>query len=264
MNMDAMPVWVIFALTIIVIMIASEVGYRMGRSARRRSEDEKESSVTAIVGSILGLTAFMLAFTFGIVTDRYDARKALVRDEANAIGTAYLRSDFLPESDRAEATELFREYVDCRLAAAQSRGLDRIRKAMIESNRIQRQLWDMAVVNARKDIHSTVAALYIDSLNQVIDIHALRVAVGLQARIPAGIWLVLCVLVVLGILAVGYQIAIAGSRRPRVTLILAVSFSLVIMLIASLDQPQSGFIKVSQQPLVDLRASMDAGIGDKH
>lgn len=264
MNMDAIPVWAIFVLTIIVIMIASEVGYRMGRSAHRRSEDEKESSVTAIVGSILGLTAFMLAFTFGIVTDRYDARKALVRDEANAIGTAYLRADFLPESDRDEATELFREYVDCRLAAVQSRDLDRMRKASNDSSRIQRQLWDMAVTNARKDMNSDVAALYIDSLNQVINIHALRVAVGLQARIPAGIWLVLCILVIFGIISVGYQIAIAGSRRPRVTLILAVSFSLVIVLIASLDRPHGRFIKVSQQPLVDLRASMDAGLGEKH
>jgi hypothetical protein len=248
--------WAVFAATIIIVMVANEVGYRLGRVSHRHSEDEKESPVSAIAGSILGLTAFMLAFTFGMVTDRYDARKALVRDEANAIGTAYLRSDFLPEPDRSEAANLFRQYVDDRLAAARARDLDQTHRALIESDRIQRQLWKMAVVNARKDMNSDVAALYIDSLNAVIDLHATRVAVGLHARVPAGIWLVLGVLVILGCTGVGYQTAIAGSRRSRAMPILAISFAMVIVLIASLDRPMSGFITVSQQPLEDLRASI--------
>ena len=92
----------------------------------------------------------------------------------------------------------------------------------------------------------------------MIDIHALRVAVAMQARIPAGIWLVLYVLVILGMIGIGYQTAIAESaRRSWATPILAFAFSLVIVLIASLDRPQSGFITVSQQPLIDLRASME-------
>ena len=70
------------------VVIAIEAGYRLGHAAHRRSEDEKESPVSAIPAAILGLLAFMLAFTFGIVSDRYDARKALVREEANAIRTA--------------------------------------------------------------------------------------------------------------------------------------------------------------------------------
>ena len=254
--MDAIPMWVVFAATIITVMVANEVGYRLGRVSHRHSDDEKESPVSAIAGSILGLTAFMLAFTFGIVTDRYDARKALVRDEANAIGTAYLRSDFLPEPDRSEAANLFRQYVDDRLAAAQSRDLDQTHRVLMASDRIQHQLWNMAVVNARKDMNSDVAALYIDSLNAVIDLHATRVAVGLHARVPAGIWLVLGVLVILGCTGVGYQTAIAGSRRSRAMPILAISFAMVIVLIASLDRPMSGFITVSQQPLEDLRASI--------
>jgi len=256
MELDAIPMWAVFAATIIIVMVANEVGYRLGRASRRRSDDEKESPVSAISGAILGLTAFMLAFTFGIVTDRYDARKALVRDEANAIGTAYLRSDFLPEPDRGEAANLFRQYVDDRLVAAQSRDLDQTHRVLMASDRIQRQLWQMAVVNARKDMNSDVAALYIESLNAVIDLHATRVAVGLHARVPAGIWLVLGVLVILGCTGVGYQMAIAGSRRSRAMPILAFAFAMVIVLITSLDRPMSGFITVSQQPLEDLRASI--------
>ena len=268
--MDAIPIWALFAGTIIVVVIAIEAGYRLGHATHWRSGDEKESSVSARIAAILGLLAFMLVFTFGMVTDRYDARKALVRDEANAIGTAYLRCDFLPEPDRGKAAGLFREYVDLRLTVAQSRNLDQVQKALIESDRIHRQLWDMAVVNARKDMNSDVAALYIESLNQVIDIHALRVTVGMQTRIPGGIWLVLFALVILGMVGVGYQTAITGSTsRSWTTAILAISFSLVIVLIVSLDRPQSGFITVSQQPLVNVRASMTAdlearsGLGDK-
>lgn len=257
MNMDAIPIGALFAVTIFVVALAIQTGYWLGHATRRRLQDEKESAVSARTAAILGLVAFMLAFTFGIVTDRYDARKALVRNEANAIGTAYLRSAFLPEPEHSKTAELFRKYVDDRLAAAQSHDPGQVQNVLIESNRIQRQLWDMAVMNARKDMHSPVAALYVESLNAVIDIHALRVAVAWQARIPAGIWLALYALVILGMIGVGYQTAIAGStRKSWATVILAVSFSLVISLIASLDRPQSGFITVSQQPLVDARASM--------
>ena len=270
MSMDTIPIWALFAGTTILVVIAIEAGYRLGRAVHRRSEDEKESPVSAITASILGLLAFMLAFTFGIVSDRYDARKALVRDDANSIRTAYLRSDFLPEPDRSEAAKLLAIYVDDRLAAVQSHDLDQVNKTLADAARIQRQLWDMAVVNARKDMNSDVAALYIESLNELINVHASRVAVGLQARIPAGIWLVLFILVILGMIGVGYQTAIAGStRRSWITPILAFAFSLVIVLIASLDRPQSGFITVSQQPLADLRASMAAdfearsGLGEK-
>ena len=263
MSMDAIPIGVLFAATIIIVVIAIEAGYRLGDAARRRSEREKEPPVSAIAAAILGLVAFIMAFTFGIVSDRYDARKALVRDEANAIRTAYMRSDFLPKPDRAKAGGLLRRYVDLRLDAVRVREPGTMNRILSESTRIQRQLWDMAVVNARKDMNSDVAALYIESLNGLIDVHALRVAVGLHTRIPDGIWLILYALVVLSMMGVGYQVAIADSTRKSWTmLILALAFSLVITLITALDRPQSGYIKVSQQPLTDLRDSMGAGIGD--
>jgi hypothetical protein len=106
-----------------------------------------------------------------------------------------------------------------------------------------------------------VAALYIEALNEVTNVHWLRVAVGVQARIPTPIRLVLLTLVALGMIAVGYQTGITGSRRTWAMLILALSFSLVIALIAELDRPQSGLITVTQRPLEDLRVWMAAGAG---
>jgi hypothetical protein len=260
MGMDAIPIGVLFATTIIVVMSSIWAGFRLGHTAHRRSVNEKESAISTAATAILTLAGFILAFTFSIVSDRYDTRISLVRDEANVIGTAKLRSDFLPEPDRSQAAGLFKEYVDLRLDAVQSHDFDKIKIALTESGRIQHQLWDMAVRNARKDLNSDIGALYIASLNELIDIHASRVAVGLHVRIPGGIWLALYALVILGMVVIGYQAAIAGSSKQSWAMpLLAFSFSLVIALIISLDRPQSDFITVSQRPLEDLRASMAAG-----
>ena len=255
--MDVIPLWAFFGLTITLVLGAVELGRVFGGRVYRRSKDEKESTASAFVGTVLGLVAFILAFTFGIVTNRYDDRKALVLEEANAIGTAYLRADFMPDADRTKTKELFREYLDSRIGVVQTRDMARVMKLLADSSRIQQELWDIAVSNTATDKGSEFTALYIDSLNSVLDVHAKRVAVGLQARVPVGIWAVLYILVVLGMFGVGYQLGISGSqKRSWMTPILAVSFSLVLLLIASLDRPTNSFITVSQQPLVDLRASM--------
>jgi len=263
MSIDAIPIWVFFVGTILLVMVSIEAGYRL---SRRRSEREKESAVSAVAGSVLALLAFMLAFTFGIVAERYDSRKELVREEANTIRTTYQRSDFLQETDRSETRRLLRNYVNARLEVARSVQLrkmteEALAKARMESERIQSRLWEMAVANARKDMNSDVAALYIDSLNRMTEVHTSRVVVGLQQRIPAGIWVVLWGLTFFGMAAVGYQTGIVGSRRSLAQPILAISFSMVIALIAMLDRPLTGYVKVSQQPLIDLYEWMTSGVG---
>src|SRR5262249_29209740 len=209
----------------------------------------------------LALLAFILAFTFGIVSDRYDARKGLVREEANSIGTTYLRTDFLAEPDRTESKALLKEYVSDRLATVETLRTGRMTAEQMaaslpRASQTHRRLWEIAVANSHKDMNSDIGALYVESLNGLIDLHAMRVAVAPQTRFPAGIWTALASLTFLGMVAVGYQMGIAGSKRSLVQPILAISFSVVIALIAELDRPQAGYIKVSQQPFVDLLNSM--------
>jgi hypothetical protein len=259
-SVDVVPIWLVFVATFVVVILTIEAGYRVGVHAHRRSEDEKESPVSAIAGAVLGLAAFMLAFAFGIVAERHADKRALVRDEAVAIRTAWQRSDFLPESDRPEAAALMRKYIDDRVRFAQDGDLsaERVARAKAETQRVQDRLWSMAVANARKDMNSDVAALYIDSLNQVNALHAMRVAVALQARVPSEIWIVLYCITILGMVSVGYQTGIAGSRRSAAWPLLAVAFALVFALIGGLDRPDSGILKVTQQPLIDLRDTMTA------
>lgn len=257
MTVDQLPLWLLFAGTTLCVLASIELGYRLGRFAHRRTPGEKESPVSAMTASVLGLTAFILAFTFGIVSERFDARKELVRQEANAIGTAWLRADFLPEQLHAEAKGLLLEYTESRLEFAHRLRLhpelgDHYQRV---AKRIQGRLWEMAVANAREDAHSDVAALYVESLNDVFDVHALRIAVGMQSRVPVGIWAVLYLITFLGMTGVGYQTGISGSRRSMARPILALSFALVFTVIASLDRPNR-FLTVSHQPLIDVRDSM--------
>lgn len=255
MNIDRIPIGLLFAAVVLGVLASVHVGFRLAQASGRAGK-EKESPVSGISASMLGLLAFILAFTFGIVTDRYDARKQLVWQEANAISTAFLRSDILSEVPRQRAAELFTRYVGLLIEAAQSRDLGRVAEAINASAGIQDELWRTAMQHIRENPGSPMAALYAQALNEVFDLQSVRVAVGVQARIASGIWLVLAALIVLAMTGLGYQTAIAGSRPSWVTLVLALSFALVIALIVSLDRPQSGFITVSQQPLIDLQASM--------
>lgn len=222
------------------------------------SPQQRESPVTAIAGSILGLLGFMLAFTFSIASDRYDAKKGLVREEANVLRTAWQRSDFLQEPDRTKTKALLRDYVDNRIALAQSGDRNRAEGSVSGATRSQHEMWATAVQSAKTDpfMNSDIGAMYLESINQVADLNALLVNQGLQARVPTGIWFVLYSLLVMGMMAVGYQTVMADSRRSRVTGVLAISFSLVIALIAALDHPLNGFISISQQPLVSLQTEM--------
>lgn len=256
--MDIVPVAALFALAVVAVVAAIEVGYCLGRSAHRRSQEEKESPISAFAAAVLGLVAFMLAFTFSIVSNRYDARKGFVREEAVAIRTAYARADFLPESDRAEARSLLKEYLDARLEFAQQRRFEPQVLSTLQSDvqAIHDRLWDIAVANARRDMNSDVAALYIESLNDITAVHALRIAVGMRERVPWGIWCVLAALTLLGMMSTGYHAGISGSKRSPAMLILALSFALVLATIAALDRP-SGFIKVTQQPLIDLQSEIN-------
>lgn len=260
MSADAMSILAFFFGTIVLVTTSIEAGYWLGQFAHRRSKAEKESPVSAIEGSVLALLAFILAFTFGIASNRFDARRELVRTEANTIRTVWQRSDFLPEPDRTKTKTLLREYVHARASAFQSADEERVERVVDEAERIQGTLWAMAVAHAYKDLNSDVAALYIESLNEMSSVHASRVAVGVQGRIPPGIWVTLAILTLFGMLMVGYHAGVVGSKRTLAMPILAIAFASVIALISSLDRPIGGFTltSVTQQPMIDLLSDIDS------
>jgi hypothetical protein len=195
----------------------------------------------------------MLAFTFGLAATRFDARRMLVLEEANAIGTANLRAGLLPEPNRSEIRKLFREYVDVRLQAVNP---DATEQAVSKSSELHRALWSQASEVAALDNHSILTGIFVQSLNEVIDLHAKRVMFALHNRIPELVWLVLYFIAILSMTALGYQEGLSGSRRSLAVLALAFTFSAVMLLIADLDRPQEGMLRAGQRTMLDLRESL--------
>lgn len=251
--LDALPLWGLFMTILLLVLLSIEGGYRLGRYRRSRSEREKEAPVGAMVGATLGLLAFILAFTFGLAAARFDVRRQVLLDEANAIGTTYLRAGMLPDR-REEVRALLRDYVDTRLEAVQS---GNVAEGIRRSENIQAHLWTQAVAIGEQNPNSIVVGLFIQSLNEVIDLHAKRLTAGLRSRIPGAIWVALFVVAVLSLAAMGYHAGLVGASRSIAVLAVAFTFSAIMVLIADLDRPQEGALKVSQQALIDLRHSMN-------
>jgi hypothetical protein len=249
---DALPLWAVFVATVALVLGAVEVGYRLGSLRAAAAKHEKEAPVGAMVGATLGLLAFLLAFTFGFGANLYQEKRAVLLEEANAIGTAYLRADFLPDAESAR--RLFREYVDVRLDAAQSGQVD---TSIDRSGQIQTELWALASASARDSPTSLPVALFVEALNDVIDVHAKRITIALRTRVPPAIWASLYTIAFFAFGTMGYHSGLAAANRSFAVVAVALIFSAVIWLIKDLDTAQEGALRVSQQAMVDLRDSMD-------
>jgi hypothetical protein len=251
---DALPLWALFISILLVVLLSVEFGYRLGKYRRSRREEEKEAPLGTMVGATLGLLAFFLAFTFGLAATRFDTRRQLLLDEANAIGTTYLRAGMLPEGGQ-QVRDLLREYVAARLEAVQP---GKLAEGIRRSEEVQQQVWMEAETVGQKNPNSIVVGLFIQSLNQMIDLHAARMQVTLRSRIPGAIWLGLFAVAALSLATMGYHAGLSGTRRSLAILAVAITFSVVIELIADLDRPQEGVLRVSQQALLDVQRSMSA------
>lgn len=251
--LDVFPIWLLSAIVGAMAGLALEGGYRVGRWRHVRVKGEKETPVSAMVGSILALFAFLLGFTFGMAASRYETRRDTVLEEANAIGTTYLRTQLLPEPQRSESARLLREYVDLRAHGIESGNTD---EALAHSERLHGLLWAEAVKAANTD-RGPITGLYIQSLNQMIDLHAKRVHVGLRSRIPPSIWMGLYALAFLAMTAVGYQSGISATRRSPAMVVLVLAFAGVLGLIADLDRAHEGLIRVGQEAMIDLQKTMN-------
>ena len=250
--LDLLPLWAVFIVILLVVLLSVEFGYRLGKYRRRRREEEKEAPLGTMVGATLGLLAFILAFTFSLAASRFDNRRQLVLDEADAVGTTYLRAGMLPERGQ-QVRDLLREYVAARLDALQpGKFVEGIRR----SEDTQQKVWTEAETVGQKNPNAITVGLFVQSLNQMIDLHAARMQAALRSRIPGAIWLGLFAVAGLSLATMGYHAGLSGTRRSLAIVAVAVTFAVVIELIADLDRPQEGVLRVSQQALLDVQRSM--------
>lgn len=260
MDLDAVPIIVIVVLFAVAAFLSYEAGFRLGRWWQARTPDtEEQGPAGVIVGAILALMAFLLAVTMGMASDRFDARRTIVLDEANAIGTAYLRADFLPQPYRDQSKELYREYVPLRILTSGDPTDLAVR--ISESNRILNELWSTAQAGVAAGGSSDVLATYIEAVNDVIDMHESRITAGIYARVPQTVLWLLIAGTVLSLGMVGYSAGLAGHRSLITAAVLIIALGAVLLLVVDLDRSRDGFLQVSQQPLVDVQRQVGPPAG---
>ncbi|MEW5764077.1 MAG: hypothetical protein AB1700_16435 [Bacillota bacterium] len=238
-------------------LVAVEAGFRLGVRHGDKGEESDKAHVDSLQAALLGLLALLLSFTFFMAASRFDVRKSLVLEEANAIGTTFLRSEFLPADQRREAKALLREYVSSRLAFYEA-GIDpaRLDQARTATTRIERRLWALAAEAASQEPRSVPVGLFVESLNNVIDLHEKR-QVAFDNHVPETVLSLLLAVSVASFGLLGYRCGLTRRRRFASNALFAVLIVLVLTTILDIDRPRRGLIKVSQDSLVRLQASLE-------
>ena len=242
------------------MLLSIEIGFRI-RSSRRKQAITAEAitQANAVLVSMLGLLALLLAFTFSAALQRYDDRSQAVVAEANAIGTTHLRAQLLPRGMHDEVQALLRQYLDNRIQEGRVDFADAVKREALlrQAKLIEAQLWSHAVMAAEQDGRSISSGLFIQSLNELIDASSTRKAAN-SRHVPEIVIFLLFATVVITTATLGFASGIAGHRVTLAALVLVVLIALVVYLIIDLDRPRRGSIQVSQESMLSLQKTIGA------
>jgi len=253
-ELSSYPLLLVFLVSSIVILAASEIGRRLGVRAGGRGGD----NVATLESAILALLALMIGFTFAMALSRFEGRRDAVLNEANAIGTTALRARLLPAPHNTQALKLLREYVQVRLDVTQRvPSPAELNDAIARSNAIQEALWQQAQAAAAKDAGMVPTGLFIQTLNEMIDNQEKRITAA-RNRVPNIVLIALYGIATVASAFTGYASGLEARRLRLPVYLTGILVSTVILLIQDLDRPNTGFITVSQQPMVDTAASIAA------
>jgi hypothetical protein len=225
------------------VFLSTEAGHRIGIRRRRRNEDNFPAVHPAVEGSVFGLMALLLGFSFNGAASRFENRRQLVVAEANAIGTAYLRLDLIPAEAQPEMREHFRTYVRSRLAVYREiPDVEAVSAAVNRSSVLQTRLWDEAVEALRGSAPSE-KSLLLNSLNQMLDLARAR-TVAFTTHPPPAIFLMLGFTVIASSVLAGYSMSASEKRDWMSTITLAVVLGLAVYLILDYEFPRVGFVRL--------------------
>jgi hypothetical protein len=248
----------LMSLLFVMVLACLRGGWWLGRRHRRLTGDGAHEGLGAVEGAVFGLMGLLIAFTFTGAADRFDNRRQLITEEANAVGTAWLRLDLLPDKARESVRDLFRQYLDARITAYREWGDAAARlefRKPIEA--IQGNIWAQLQAAIREDRSLPIAQTVLPPVNEMFDIAEERYQVTYRHPPPA-IFVILTVLVLVSALLAGFGMA----KAPRQSRVHAFGFAAItaiaLYLIADLEFPRLGFVRVDSfdQALIDLRASM--------
>jgi len=245
-----------FLVALALFFVALEIGFRLGVRRQAMSDEPDKSHANALHGATLGLLALLLGFTFAMAVSRYETRKTLMVDQANAIGTAALRARLLTPPYAEQAAPLLREYVGSRLQYNAS-GTDNTKLAAAEAraNELENRLWEIARAATTEDPRSQPASLYTQALNDVFDLREKR-RFALDDQVPFAVVFLLFAVSLTSLALVSYSCGLNGRRRPLANITFACLIALVLIIILDIDRPRQGFVRVSQDSLLRLQQSL--------
>jgi len=248
---------VLLAVGLFVAMLAFlEIGRRIGERRFRRDGEAARTGTGVVEGAVFALLGLLLAFTFSGATSRFDERRKLIVEEANAIGTAYLRLDLLPAAAQGEMRDRFRRYLDARLAIYRALpNLDAVRADLAHANDLQQEIWTRALAESAGSQPATM--LLLPALNGMFDITTTRTAAA-QTHPPPVVFALLFGFALLGALLAGTAMAGAKSRHWLHAATFAFAIAGAVYVILDMEYPRLGLIRIDafDQVLVDLRQSM--------
>jgi hypothetical protein len=245
---------IVFALVLLVLCLSVWIGSFFGKRRRNLEEGARED-FSVILGATLTLLGLLIGFSFSMAVGRYDLRKNYEEAEANAIGTEYVRADFLPAANAARVRELLRNYLDERILLYKTRDEQQLQQINANTAQLQSELWDAIRAPAAAQ-PTPVVALVIAGMNDVLNSQGYTQAAWWN-RIPREAWWLMAVIAICCNLLAGYS-----ARRPEaqgiLMFVLPALVSVSFLLIADIDSPRGGVIRVKPQNLVSLAQSLEA------
>lgn len=258
LNMNLLLIGVI---TLICFFLVMTIGYLIGKrhSKQKALTEKREKTVGTLTGAILALLGFMLAISLSMADSKFQERRKLILDEANAISTSILRAQAIGGVHGTEITRLLENYTRLRLeffAAGEDR--NRLKKVYEQTQILQKSIWDHVSAIAQA-APTPISSLLLSSLNQVFDLGTSRRWV-LEVRVPPYVIKLLLVFSLLSMGIMGYYFGICGVYHPALSGLLFVALTFIILLIMDLDRPRSGYIKPEQSPLTWLIEELESQI----
>jgi hypothetical protein len=261
--------WLSVAILFVAMLICGEIGRRIGARRLAGDPDGLAKGAGAAEAAVFGLLGLLIAFTFSGAASRFEERRHLVTEEANDIGTAYLRLDLLPADAQPELRRLFRRYTEVRASIYQDRGLSASSRflagenqgvasaRLAEASGLQQAIWTNAITALRRpDTTPQATVALVPALNAMIDITTTRV-MATRNHPPVVIFMLLVGLGLVGAVVVGYSTSANAKRDWFHSIVLAATLSLTMYVIVDLEYPRLGLIQVdSDQLLLELRNSM--------
>jgi len=242
--------FLVLVVSLCMLWVSASIGVWLRKRTQKPGE-ERHQDLEIILGATLTLLGLIIGFTFSMAVSRYDQRKNYEEQEANAIGTEYARADLFPPGDAGKVRALLKSYLEQRIIGYKVRDRRRIQQTNAEIARLQGEMWTAVVAPATAQ-PTQVAALVVSGMNDVLNSQGYTQAAWWN-RIPTAAWVLLILISVFCNLLIGYG---AHGRSAFLLLILPIALSISLFLIADIDSPHGGVIRVKPQNLESLADSL--------